>query len=898
LQAATSLDTSGLPAGALAALEADLRSRFPGNEIRVAELLAALAFGMGRGFSRETWAQAATALSSTGAAYSAVDVGWALESAGWHIVAASVETQGVSQGVYRLVHQAFTDHYTQQAERRMASLAEIQRHIVEAVSEGVAGANWLDTDRYLWRHLADHAAECGLLDRFVTDPGFLAVAEPARLNQHIHKVRSNDSRPFAGIYSRAVDRLHSMAPVERMQYIHLIAKIERPELAEYLQPPVPSDWIWTWARGKPSAAHRIIGRHNTSINSVAIGSIAGRAVIVSGGVDGTVRRWDADTGEPIGAPLTGHAGWFSSVAIGAIAGRAVIVSGVVDGTARLWDADTGEPIGAPLTGHAGWFSSVAIGAIAGRAVIVSGGVDGTVRRWDAGTGEPIGAPLTGHEGSVISVAIHAIAGRAVIVSGGVDGTVRRWDADTGEPIGAPLTGHEGSVDSVALGVIAGRAIIVSGGDDRAVRRWDAGTGEPIGAPLTGHEGSVISVAIGAIAGRAVIVSGSHDDTVRLWDAGTGEPIGAPLTGHEGSVIFVAIHAIAGRAVIVSGGTDQTVRLWDAGTGEPIGAPLTGHERSVISVALGAIAGRAVIVSGSHDDTVRLWDADTGEPIGAPLTGHAHWFHSVAIGATAGRAVIVSGGVINPCKSPRMLFHGLENVAGAGKLEEAADQVLLLLEGAHDAQNHPLQHGLVQDRALADLPFGMIPHLLIRVQFGRIRRQVDQLNLAFLLLDETPGLPAVVVLRVIDDHQDRTPRVPVQLLQEGDEPGRIHGLPDHAKAQVPARRNRTDQVHAEAPTAVPHHRGFSHRTPGRAPVCVAADRRLAGNGLAHVPPSATCTRWAPRFPPAGPPRQPRDYAVAIARPPRPLGVHLNNCASHTPVALKGFKIRDQGTRQVA
>ena len=35
---------------------------------------------------------------------------------------------------------------------------------------------------------------------------------------------------------------------------------------------------------------------------------------------------------------------------------------------------------------------------------------------------------------------------------------------------------------------------------------------------------------------------------------------------------------------------------------------------------------------------------------------------------------------------------------------------------------------------------MIPHVLNRVQFGRIRRQVDQLNLAFLLIDETLGLP--------------------------------------------------------------------------------------------------------------------------------------------------------------
>ena len=35
--------------------------------------------------------------------------------------------------------------------------------------------------------------------------------------------------------------------------------------------------------------------------------------------------------------------------------------------------------------------------------------------------------------------------------------------------------------------------------------------------------------------------------------------------------------------------------------------------------------------------------------------------------------------INPCKSPRMLFHGFQNIACVGELEEAEDQVLLLLE---------------------------------------------------------------------------------------------------------------------------------------------------------------------------------------------------------------------------
>ena len=73
--------------------------------------------------------------------------------------------------------------------------------------------------------------------------------------------------------------------------------------------------------------------------------------IVSGSHDNTLRLWDADTGQPIGQPMTGHTGAVFSVAFSPDGKR--IVSGSYDKTVRLWDADTGQPIGQPLTGHTG-----------------------------------------------------------------------------------------------------------------------------------------------------------------------------------------------------------------------------------------------------------------------------------------------------------------------------------------------------------------------------------------------------------------------------------------------------------------------------------------------------------------------------------------------------------------
>ena len=66
------------------------------------------------------------------------------------------------------------------------------------------------------------------------------------------------------------------------------------------------------------------------------------------------------------------------MAIGRAGDRDVIVSGSADGTVRVWDAVTGDPAGAPLVGHDGRVSAVAIGRAGDQDIIVSGSDDRTV----------------------------------------------------------------------------------------------------------------------------------------------------------------------------------------------------------------------------------------------------------------------------------------------------------------------------------------------------------------------------------------------------------------------------------------------------------------------------------------------------------------------------------------
>jgi len=58
--------------------------------------------------------------------------------------------------------------------------------------------------------------------------------------------------------------------------------------------------------------------------------------LVSGSFDKRVRVWDADTGQPVGKPLTGHTSTVNSVAFSPDGTR--IASGSWDKTVRLWPA--------------------------------------------------------------------------------------------------------------------------------------------------------------------------------------------------------------------------------------------------------------------------------------------------------------------------------------------------------------------------------------------------------------------------------------------------------------------------------------------------------------------------------------------------------------------------------
>ncbi len=366
------------------------------------------------------------------------------------------------------------------------------------------------------------------------------------------------------------------------------------------------DWLLAAERGlppglspgrlldcEPRVALRLGLGHRGSARSVSWSPDG--SLIASGSSDGSVRLWQAATGEAVRV-LAGSGG--RVLAVSWSPDGSLIASGSDDGSVRLWQAATGEAVRV-LAGAGGrvW----AVSWSPDGSLIASGSVDGSVRLWQAATGEAVRV-LAGAGGRVWAVSWSPDG--SLIASGSVDGSVRLWQAATGEAVRV-LAGAGGRVWAVSWSPDG--SLIASGSDDGSVRLWQAATGEAVRV-LAGAGGRVWVQAVSWSPDGSLIASGSDDGSVRLWQAATGEAVRV-LAGAGGRVW--AVSWSPDGSLIASGSDDGSVRLWQAATGEAVRV-LAGSGGRVLAVSWSPDG--SLIASGSDDGSVRLWQAATGEAV--------------------------------------------------------------------------------------------------------------------------------------------------------------------------------------------------------------------------------------------------------------------------------------------
>jgi WD40 repeat protein len=301
---------------------------------------------------------------------------------------------------------------------------------------------------------------------------------------------------------------------------------------------------------------------------------------VSGGADGTLRRWRH--GRKVGAPIpTDHKAVTSLVVLR----NGDLLSGGANGTLQRWR--DGKKIGTPIQAYPGPVLSL---EVLDNGDLLSGGFDGNLQRWR--DGRMIGTPIATGQSAVFSL---LELKNGDWISGGMNGSVQRWR--DGRKLGGPIATGQGPVRSLAE---LPNGEWVSGGFDGNLQHWR--DGEKIEIPLpTGH-GEVRTL---ELLGNGQLVSGGPDGSLRVWHRGQENADGkielAPLS--------TLVQLRNGDLLTV--GEDGTLQRWR--NGKKLGAPIPTDQKWVLSLLE---LKNGDWISGGENGTLQRWrnGKKTGDPI--------------------------------------------------------------------------------------------------------------------------------------------------------------------------------------------------------------------------------------------------------------------------------------------
>ena len=310
--------------------------------------------------------------------------------------------------------------------------------------------------------------------------------------------------------------------------------------------------------------------------------------IAAGGYDGTIRLWDATTGQTI-KTFKAHTDIVHDVVFSP--DGKTLTTASRDDTMRWWDIHTGENI-KTFSEYLGGRPYIKYSPD-GNTIAIERHDEGWLR--DAATGKHL-KTLKGHTQYIAGIAFSP--NKKLIATGSADKTARLWNGHTGENI-KTYKGHTHTVYTPVFSPDGNK--LATRCNDSALRLWDISTGKNI---IT-HQRERQSVNFTFSPDSQTLALGSDAGEVSLWNTNTGEKI-KTFVGHS-SYVYSPLYSSNGNT-IVTHSKDRSVRMWNVRTGENINTlNIMGTVNSVVHTPDGGL-----IAITSHMETVSLWNVETGQ----------------------------------------------------------------------------------------------------------------------------------------------------------------------------------------------------------------------------------------------------------------------------------------------
>lgn len=259
-------------------------------------------------------------------------------------------------------------------------------------------------------------------------------------------------------------------------------------------------------------------------------------------------EWYLARSEFEGSDVTffGHVSTVTSVAFSTDGTR--LVSSSQDGSIRVWNAATGEELRSIKQIHSD--TSFALSPDGMR--IVAGNAEYLIKQWNVETGEEL-IGFKGHSDELISVSFSPDGTR--LVSSGRDQSIRFWNAATAQQLWS-LT-FDAPTRCLAFSPDGSR---LAGRGHNTIRILEAATGSELQTIMAP---SYIGDALSFSPDGTLIASVNPFNQITVWDTKTGTEL-RTLKGHTDTVQSVAFSPDGMR--IASGSSDNTIRLWDVFAG--------------------------------------------------------------------------------------------------------------------------------------------------------------------------------------------------------------------------------------------------------------------------------------------------------------------------------------------